>query len=48
MVRGGGSLYLHQVKTTTSTEILQLDQKLDEVRVECNQLRDSKVGVAMW
>ena len=30
------------VKTTTSTEILQLDQKLDEVRVECNQLRDSK------
>ena len=49
MVRGGGSLVLclHQVKTSTSTEILQLDEKLNEVRVECNQLKDSKVGVAM-
>ena len=38
MVRGGGSLvlYLHQVKTSTSTEILQLDEMLNEVRVECD------------
>ena len=35
------------MKTTISTEILQLDEKLDEVRVECDQLKDSKVGVAM-
>ena len=41
------TLYLHQVKTSTSTEILQLDEKLNVVRVECTQLKDSKVGVAM-
>eukprot|EP00731_Ephydatia_muelleri_P000215 Em0001g215a len=33
------------VKTSTSTEILQLDEKLNEVRVECNQLKDSKLSL---
>ena len=34
--RGSLVLCLHQVKTSTSTEILQLDEMLNEVRVECH------------